>query len=80
MGYPPIYMCLSPDGKLWLGKWGEHGLSLSYLDGEDLYVPYIPSDTGGKSAGVYMVRDIACADDGSIWMVSASMGIVHYIP
>lgn len=77
---PVVNMCFSPNGILWLGKWGRYSLSLSYFDGEDWYVPYILSDTGEKLSGVGRVNDIACADDGSIWIVSASMGVVHYIP
>jgi ligand-binding sensor domain-containing protein len=78
--FPVENLCQSPNGNLWIGKWSESGVSLSYFDGKQWYVPYILLDDGNPSFPYAQINDIECADDGSIWLASASMGVIHYLP
>lgn len=78
--FPVENLCQSPNGNLWVGKWSESGVSLSYFDGKQWHVPYILQDDGTPSFPYAQINDIACAKDGSIWIASASEGVIHYLP
>lgn len=78
--FPVGNMCFSPDKSLWIGKWSDSNVLLSRFNGKQWFVPYILRDDGNLSFPYSQINDIKCADDGSIWLASASLGIIHYTP
>lgn len=78
--YPIEGMCISPNGNVWVGKWSDSGVLLSYFDGKQWRVPYVLQDDGTPTFPYAQINDIGCADDGSIWLASASIGVIHYRP
>jgi ligand-binding sensor domain-containing protein len=78
--YPVTNMCFTPDGKLWMGKWSDHSVLLFYFEGGQWRIPRTLNRDGTYDIPAAQINDIACAKDNSIWYVSASMGVGHYIP
>ena len=79
--FPVEHMCFTPDGKLWIGKWSQHDVALFYFEDKQWHIPRISGKKGfDRSAPVAHINGIACANDNSIWYVSASIGVGHYTP
>ncbi len=73
-------MCFTPDGKLWLAKWSRQSMYLLYLKDGLWHIPRIKNKNGNSDFPIGTINDIACADDNSIWVASASQGVIHYTP
>ncbi len=78
--YPVGNMCFTPDGRLWMGKWSDHDVSLFYSMDNTWHIPRIRGQSGAYTLPATRVNHIACASDNSVWFVSASTGVGHYIP
>ncbi len=79
--FPVSSMCFTPDGKLWMGKWSQHSVTLFYFQDGQWHIPRIKNMDGTYTIPFGRINDIACASDNSIWFVSASnAGILHYTP